>query len=189
MNKKDLIKSIDKIVQIRVNRQLESMRKEIKREVIKEVSSIIDYSERKLLAEISKVNDTIVPRETSDNSLDKKLSEITSNRTKSKPKKKFASDPILNDILNTTQPLNDNSGRTYTQDHSTFDDDTQIPTHTHGSALLTEDEVRVGLDGKMNDTTNENVQKVLDVINNTNFKEKFESSQDTIQAFRQRVGG
>lgn len=188
MDKKKLVHDIDRLIKLRIEKQFSRMKEEFRREVISEVSSILNYSEKKLLAKLNEVTAQRKPVNTDrGDDLDRKMSRLSETLSKRpRTKKSYVSDPTLNDILNNTVPLKSDR-TTYFQEPASFDY-AEMPS-AGSSQLISENEVQLGMDGKPVDTSNEAVQSVLDVINNTNFKEKFEQQEESVKAFRERVGG
>ncbi len=233
MNKRELAQAINKIVTLRVEKEVNKRIESIKSQIIAEVAGMLQYSERKILSELSlkdtlnttplNLNDlgtgapppyhpsTTSGRGGSDfNRVMDNLSTMEGfNDRTEKIKKRFTGDGMLNDILNDTTEFN--KGETQGVGTSLADlvggnvnMETQyeepwqqplaqsMPQQPQQPQII---ESRIpttgkimGIDNKPVDLANPAVQGVLNVLQNTNFKEKYQQISEAGNMFRDGFG-
>jgi hypothetical protein len=201
MDNKKLLEAVARLVKRQVEREVSRRMDSMRAQVISEVAGMLDYSERKLITMLNEVNDNSKEYHNNhDSHVGGYVSGTTSgdteferaiNNLKSMPnyrgvdkiqvpprQRKFSNNPILDNILSETEPLQETRGaHQYTQ---------QFQDHGHHvvQEIPTIPQDMTGIDGRPIDASNPTVQKVMDVLANTNFKEKFDRINEAGDAFR-----
>jgi len=193
MNSKKLVDQIGRLVKAQVASELKRQRPLMRAEIIGEVAKMLDYTERKILSEIggSSLVEQTQPQyveERQKSSFEKALENMNSMpnykgvEKVEVPNRQFTQNSMLNSILNETTPLREtrqvssivDSFEPVSAQQSAVPQQTSIPT----SGTIQ------GIDGKPVDLSKPSVQKVLDVLMNTNFKEKFDRISEAGDKFR-----
>lgn len=127
MTKKE-VEAINRLIELRVNKEVDERLSAMHMEILAEVAGIIQYSERKILSEIQ--NERVLPTNgtgqsqhsqtpvKSDRDFDRVMGNLKSmqgfdhiTEKVEMPKNRYTHDGMVNDILNETSPFNGNEMR------------------------------------------------------------------------------
>jgi len=217
MDKKELTAILTKIVQSEVNRQVSML----KMQIMSEVAGMLQYTERKVLQEIESSRKPVRESSTRQSDYDRVVGNLStmpgfrdrlpqSKTVRQRPvgsQKRYATDPMLNQILNETSVYSPDEVRSaqssITSMFSFGDTETQYeePWEVAPPELDEEPAVEVpqlmrpvrtdsvpvnlsGTDGKPIDLRNETVKKVIDVISTTNYADKLKRMTEAGDRFR-----
>lgn len=212
MEQKKLLESIARLVKVQVEREVEKRMATLRMEVISEVAGMLNYSERKLLAKLDEGYREIPAGKRAptahaaapSSDLDRVMGNLSSmpgfqDRVAKvqPPKKRISSNPSLNDILNETTAFSREEVGTSPSVFAYNDDELgayEEPwTNTPEVLAPVAQQPRVqnnmpktimGIDNRPVDLTNPTVQKVLDIMSKTNYKEKFDRISEAGNQFR-----
>lgn len=203
MDTKKLIVVINRLIKLEVDRQVENQVKLIRAEIISEVAGMLSYSERKMLMEMSKNSESGGAKKESD--FDRSMKNLKSMPgykgvvdridTTGKSKRQYTSNPTLNELLNNTDELDESpSMQSILDSFGADDDDVNIsePWTNEGKIQPTQrasenkqtQKTLLGTDNRPVNMTDERVQNVMNILNNTNFKEKYENMKAAGDQFR-----
>jgi hypothetical protein len=209
MDSKKLLEVINRLVKSQVKRELKKHSESIRAEIISEVAGMLSYSERKILMELSEtstpnfrqpIDESSVGGGTDFQRAMKNLKSMPNYRgvdNVEAPPKRITSNPLLNEILNETEPLTGEFNASSIMDQysghdvAQFDEPwaNQPSQHQPVPAPITRvpdtlPSDMTGIDGKPINLENPTVQKVMDTLMNTNFKEKFDRIAEAGDNFR-----
>ena len=195
MNSKKLVDQIGRLVKAQVASELKRQRPLMRAEIIGEVAKMLDYTERKILSEIggSSLVEQTQPQyveERQKSSFEKALENMNSMpnykgvEKVEVPDRQFTQNSMLNSILNETTPLRET--RQVSSIVDSFEPISAPQSHAAApqQASIPKSGTIQGIDGKPVDLSKPSVQKVLDVLMNTNFKEKFDRISEAGDKFR-----
>lgn len=211
MEQKKLLESIARLVKVQVEREVEKRMATLRMEVISEVAGMLNYSERKLLTKLDEGYREIpagkrhsTAPQTSGGDLDRVMGNLSTMpgfqervAKVQPPKKRISSNPSLNDILNETTAFSREEVGTSPSVFAYQDDELgayEEPwTNTPEVIAPVAQQPRIqnnmpktimGIDNRPVDLTNPTVQKVLDIMSKTNYKEKFDRISEAGNQFR-----
>lgn len=221
MDSKKLVAAITRLVKIQVDKEMDTLRKVIRLEIMSEVAGMLNYSERKLLMRLdeSTPNRTAPKaRESAPAVGDKSEFARAINNMKSmpsykgvenvrvpvEPPRKISGNPLLDEILNETEGFTGDEvyspGSSLSEmigvgsgESSRHEPWTDIPDDFESNDFSTEarapqspqmPQTVTGIDGRPVDLTNPTVQNVMNILSNTNFKEKFDRISEAGNNFR-----
>ena len=186
MNSKKLVDQIGRLVKAQVASELKRQRPLMRAEIIGEVAKMLDYTERKILSEIG--GSSLV--EQTQPQYEKALENMNSMpnykgvEKVEVPDRQFTQNSMLNSILNETTPLRET--RQVSSIVDSFEPISAPQSHAAApqQASIPKSGTIQGIDGMPVDLSKPSVQKVLDVLMNTNFKEKFDRISEAGDKFR-----
>ena len=206
-------KRVSAEVEKRVSAEVEKRLAPLKLEMMSEVAGMLQYMERKILSEQMQApqhqhHGTPNPINSSTDNIGMSDFERSMQNMKSMPNysgvdkvkappKQITKNPMLNDILNETAGFDREESRSVgtsladimqvggSRTVEPWDDTPRdIPSFRAPSPVQPIPKHISGIDGKVVDTNNPTVQKVLDVLQNTNFKEKYDRMVEAGNSFR-----
>lgn len=198
---KKLLEAIARLIKKQVQEEVAKQTDLIRAQIISEVAGMLNYSERKLLTELSKNTQSFTPEPESDfqRAMKNRNSMASGYREIPSPKKRqYTTNPMLNDLLNETGELT--SDEIYSDSPSFMDafDEMNADPHepwTNESKIKPAPVQRaaenrqtpktiLGTDNRPVNMGNETVQKVMNILNNTDFKSKYEEIAEKGNNFR-----
>jgi hypothetical protein len=195
MDKKQLVELLNRIVNKRVEAEVDRRVNQMRMQIMSEVAGMLSYTERKILAEIQQ---TPTPTPTNVRGMEEQAASSDFDRSMrnlrsmpnyqrivekvAQPQRRLTSNPTLNELLNDTDPLSrDEAGIGPRVVGGESFGDVDVPGSYSNPATITSmtpSEPVLGTDNRPINFANPTVQKVLDILNNTNHKEKFEAIKE-----------